>query len=58
MLNALKTPLALVDHLIQHPFPRVHIRMPDPVGVPGVELVDLRHLPGGLLQLVEELQIR
>ena len=32
--------------------------MPNPVGVTGVELIRLGRLPGGFLQLVEELQIR
>lgn len=40
--------------LVQHPRACIHIRMPDPVGMPGGELVDLRNLPGSSLKLVEE----
>jgi hypothetical protein len=44
--NGFQRPLALVDHLVQDPLPRVQVRVPDPVGVPRVELVDLRHSAG------------
>jgi hypothetical protein len=33
--------LALVDQLVQDPLPRIQVRVPDPVGVPGVELLAL-----------------
>ena len=58
MFNPPKAALALVDQFVQDPHARIQIRMLDPVGVKQVELIGLRHLPGGLLQLVEELQIR
>ena len=58
VLNALKAPLALVDQLVQHPHTRIQVRVSDSVGVKQIELVRLRHLPGELLQRVEELQIR
>jgi len=35
--NGFKRLLALVDHLVQHSLSRIQIRVPDPVGVPGVE---------------------
>ena len=53
-LDALKAALALIDQLVQHPHTRIQIRVSDPVGMKQIELVRLRHLPGELLQLVEE----
>jgi hypothetical protein len=41
--NGFKRLLALVDHLVQDPLSRIQVRVPDPVGVPGVKLVVLRH---------------
>ena len=49
VLDPHKAALALVDDLVEHPNTCVQIRMPDAVGVPGVELVDLRHLAGGFV---------
>ena len=58
VLNPLKAPLALEDQFVQRPHTRIQVCVPDPVGVKQIELVRLRHLPGELLKLVEELQIR
>jgi hypothetical protein len=58
VLYAPKALLALEDQFVQHPHAYVQISVSDPVGVKQIELVRLWHLPGGLLQLVEELQIR
>ena len=49
VLDTLKAALALVDHLVQAPNARAQIRVPDRVDVPGIELVDWRHLPRGLV---------
>ena len=57
VLNALKAVLALEDQLVQHPHACIQIRMPDPSERSGSSS-RLRHLPGELLKLVEELQIR
>ena len=35
VLDALKAPLALVNHLVQDPLARIQVRVPDPVGVLG-----------------------
>ncbi len=56
VLDALKAALALEDQLVQNPHARIQVRVPDSVGVKRVELVPLRHLEDGLLQLVEKLQ--
>ena len=48
VLDALKTLLELVDQVLQDSLARIQIRMPDPVGVLGVELVGLRHAAGVL----------
>jgi hypothetical protein len=48
VLDPLKAPLALVDEFLQDPLPRIQIRVPDSVGVPGVELVGLWHAAGVL----------
>ena len=54
VLDPLKAPLALEDQLVQDDHACIQIRIPDSVGVKQIELVRLRHLPGELLQLVEE----
>ena len=43
VLNFLKAALALVDHFVQDAHACIQIRMPDPVGVKRVELINLRH---------------
>ena len=58
MSDSLKAALALKDQLVKNTFSCIQIRVPDSVGVKQVELVRLGHLPGELLKLVEELQIR
>ncbi len=47
VLNPLKAALALEDQFVQDAFSRIQIRVSDPVGVKQVELLRLRHLPGG-----------
>ena len=37
VLDALKAPLALVDQVLQDSLPRIQVRVPNPVGVLGVE---------------------
>ena len=51
VLDALKTALALKDQLVQHSHTGIQVRVPDPVGVLGVELVILRHAAGVLTSL-------
>ena len=51
VLDALKAPLALVDQVLQDSLPRIQIRVPDPIGVLGVELVGLWHAAGVLTSL-------
>ena len=57
VLDALKAPLALVDHLPEDPLSHVQVCVPDPVGVPRVEFVGLWHAAGVGLNLGQELQV-
>ena len=41
--DSLKAAMALVDHFVQDAHACIQIRMPDPVGVKRVELINLRH---------------
>ena len=54
VLDARKAALAFEDQLVQYPHTRIQVCVPYSVGVKQIELVRLRHLPGELLQLVEE----
>ncbi len=56
MFDRLQALLALIDDLVQDPLAFSPINVASSVGVPGVELVGLRHLGETLFQRVEELQ--
>jgi hypothetical protein len=58
VLDALKAALALEDDLVRDVLPGGQIRVPDPVGVSGVELVGLWRPAGGLVEPIVEEHVR